>query len=627
VTEDQKVEGSEGKEPSLRLWSDDPAEVDLLSFSAISATVVEALLDDDLDPLAVGLSGSWGSGKTTVLRLIEQELEGTTTDEKAVLVVATDPWRYDPATGVKETLIAEVLDSLKTYIETSQGSKEQALALLKKLAKRVDWARAVHIAAKGALTFQVPSFDEVVQIVRPPEGESAPGLDAFRQEFQELMESDDLKQIRRVVVLVDDLDRCLNETVIDTLEAIRLFLAVPKMSFVIAADEDRVADAIRTRFGGEAPPDDDQPEEPAKLYLHKIVQTTVPIPALSRFDTEAYLILLQILTRLDGPTRTACIDRCSELRQTSGELDELAEVAGQDLSGELLFAARLTPILYEKLRGNPRRIKRFLNDLHVRQSIATRRGIVLDPEVIAKLMVLEVLLPKAFEQVLSWLAQNLLRDQISSLEAAAGRPTESQGPAQDDNGPEKSAGTSGKASKKSEAATTEGFDNDLLRWAKLPPPLSGIDLGPYLHLAAAFTGRALLDEGLPAQLRDLAANLVSSVRAEQKSVTDADLVALTPDDALTLAKHLARVARDRPTEQVAAVVGFLRITRLHAASVRTEAVALLQAIPGAEVEPATALRFEATDLALFMPVLEHWQKHASGPTKNAIAAALKKGAA
>jgi hypothetical protein len=34
----------------FELWSDDPAEVDLLSFSAISETVVEALLDDELDP-------------------------------------------------------------------------------------------------------------------------------------------------------------------------------------------------------------------------------------------------------------------------------------------------------------------------------------------------------------------------------------------------------------------------------------------------------------------------------------------------------------------------------------------------------------------------------------------------
>lgn len=55
--------------PTLSLWSDDPARIDLLSFDAVAQTVADALLDKALDPVALGLSGSWGSGKTTVLGL------------------------------------------------------------------------------------------------------------------------------------------------------------------------------------------------------------------------------------------------------------------------------------------------------------------------------------------------------------------------------------------------------------------------------------------------------------------------------------------------------------------------------------------------------------------------------
>ena len=113
---------------------------------------------------------------------------------------------------------------------------------------------------------------------------------------------------------------------------------------------------------------------------------------------------------------------CAELRMRSGDLDELSPVEGLDFSEEMAFAARLTPLLYEKLRGSPRRVKRFLNDLHVRQAIAQRRGISLDPAVVAKLMVLEVLLPTEFAQVLGWLARGVMRQQIDALEAAAGRP-------------------------------------------------------------------------------------------------------------------------------------------------------------------------------------------------------------
>jgi hypothetical protein len=611
----------------FQLWSDDPAEVDLLSFSAISETVVEALLDDELDPLAIGLSGSWGSGKTTVLRLIEQEVARASNSESTILVVPSDPWRYDPLTGAKETLISEVLGALRRHLESQHGSKDKAMLLLKGLVERVDWARALRVAAKGALAFQVPSFDDVINIVRPAQGSSAatPGLEAFRSEFQQLLESEELSNVRRVVVLVDDLDRCLPETVIETLEAIRLFLAVPKMSFVLAADEQRVAEAIRTRFE-EQVPSDDAPEDPASLYLHKIVQTTVPIPALSRFDTEAYLVLLQILGRLDQEQRTACVEACAELRRTTGELDELATTAGQDIAKELLFAARLTPILYEKLRGNPRRIKRFLNDLNIRQSVAAKRGIALDPEVIAKLMVLEVLLPDAFKNVLDWLARNEVRDRVAALETAAGRTTTE--PLTDDPDAEPESDKKGaKVVKLTDSATkspSDEFSDELIRWAKLPPPLSGTDLGPYLYLAAAFTGRALLDEGLPVQLRDLAANLVSSVRAEQKSVTDDDLLALSQSDAQALVQHLGRVARDRPTEQVAAVLGALRVARLNNSTVGDVAKALA-AIPGAEVEPATALHFaDPAYRALFPGLLERWQKRATGAAKNALNNALAK---
>ena len=79
----------------------------------------------------------------------------------------------------------------------------------------------------------------------------------------------------------------------------------------------------------------------------------------------------------------------------------------------------MTAILYQKLAGNPRRIKRFLNDMSVRRSIAARRGIELDNEVVAKLMVLEVLLPEQFKVVLSWLRGGELRDRLTVLERIA----------------------------------------------------------------------------------------------------------------------------------------------------------------------------------------------------------------
>ena len=374
----------------VRLWSDEPSPIDLLAFGAVAETAVEAVLDDKLDPIAVGISGPWGSGKSTILKLIKAELDsrGVANADEQILVVETDPWRYDPDVGAKGTLILEVLNALTVELEKYDGVPEEVEGALKKLAKRVNWVKALKLAARSSITLQLPGIDDLSSLVNDCDVDGDPeprNLDEFRQDFAELLAGEQLSHVRRVVVLVDDLDRCLPDTVVDTLETMRLFLSVPKMSFVIAADEDRVADALRDRYPAGNGPAGEEEEEPARLYLHKIVQTTLRLPALSRFDTEAYLLLLLLQSRVeDQLTETQfeqVVEGCTELRIAARTIDSIKIPKGLDIASEMQFAARLTPILYEKLRGSPRRVKRFLNDLNVRSSIAERRGIELDVSV------------------------------------------------------------------------------------------------------------------------------------------------------------------------------------------------------------------------------------------------------
>ena len=616
--------------PTVQLWSDDPERTDLLAFDAIAETLVDAVLDDSLDPIALGVSGSWGSGKTTVLNLIEQRLAAEGEGGTRVLPILTEAWRYDPALGAKESLITEVLERLATEIDEAADTAGKASALLSRLAKRVDWAKALKMAAKTSVIMQVPSLDSILELVKAPDGaddDTPRTLDGFRKEFAELLASDGLRHIRRVVVLVDDLDRCLPPTVVDTLETIRLFLAVPKMSFVIAADEDRVAEAIGLHFASTTEISGDD-EHPSRLYLHKIVQTTIPLPSLSRFDTQAYLLLLQVRSRLEEDALTALIAQCSQLRSSGATLDELTPVGGVDLAEPTAFAARLTPILYEKLRGNPRRIKRFLNDMRVRQSVASRRGIALAPEIVAKLMVLEQLVPDGFSLVMDWIAHGNLRGEIAALELAAGRPApeESAEPvdavAQDGAGP--SGADEGKVAPEPPTPEPE-FADDLLRWAKLPPSLSQVDLTPYLHLAASFSRRTLIDTELPERLRDIAANLLSSSRAEQRAVTDDDLALLRETEPSLLLRHLGRAARDRPADQRQAVNAILRIDRLHP-NLIDDVVAALSSIPAVDIEPATALQFDESPTDPLASVLRHWREHTSNPmARAAINERLKDG--
>jgi hypothetical protein len=591
-----------------------------LSFDAVAATVADAVLDHRLDPIALGLSGPWGSGKTTVLELVRADLESRNSSESKVLVIPTQPWRYDPAVGPKESLIAEVLDALSAELKPdAAGAAKQ---LLTRLVGRVNWAKALKVAAKAGIALQLPSIEDVLGLIKdnPDDSGAEPaerGLAGFRDDFQELLQSEDLKHISRVVVLVDDLDRCLPETVVETLEAIRLFLSARGMSFVIAADEDRVADAIQQRIQA-APPADPEMETPAKLYLHKIVQTTIPLPGLSRFDTQAYLLLLLAERRVTADAHATLTDSCAALRRSAASLDELEIPAGIDLNEELAFASRLTPILYEKFRGNPRRIKRFLNDLSVRQAVSERRGIQLPPAAVAKLMVLERLLRDDFETVLEWLAKNQLRDQLEALDRFANSPEPAEtamtsGAAEDAESKPKKKSTPTAASYVEAQAPDGGFTDTLVRWAKLSPTLDATDVSAYLYLAASFVGIELIDDGLPERLRDVAAALTSSLRTDRSAVSDDNLKALSGGDARILITYLGRQTRDQPGIQSYSVNAMLRLTEIHPGT-ENDVVAALKLIPLSALSAATVVLFNRLPEAIYGSVLAAWDQDGAPDT-------------
>ncbi|MDR6910645.1 hypothetical protein J2W54_002370 [Rhodococcus fascians] len=589
---------------SFPLWSDEPATTDLLAFNAVAETAADAIFNDALDPVAIGLSGAWGSGKTSVLELIKAEIETRSGSSGGkVLVVSTQPWRYDPTVGPKESLIAEVLETLGAEFKEEDPVGKAGLDAFKKLVKKVNWSKAVKMTATTAITMQLPKLDDIFGLVSddPESLESERGMAAFRDEFEKLLRDPALAHVSRIVVLVDDLDRCLPDTVVESLEAIRLFLSAKGMSFVIAADEDRVAEAIQQRF--KSPPSTDvNVESPAKLYLHKIVQTTIPLPALSRFDTHAYLFLLLSQDRVSPEVHAALVESCGDLRRSSGSLDDVSVPGGIDLTDELAVAARLTPILYEKFRGNPRRIKRFLNDLNVRQSIANRRGITLSSDAVAKLMVLERLLFADFQTVLDWLAQNKLRDKLEALDQVANTPASPPEDGTDQSTPD---GADAPSSSSDMPEASGGFSDTLIRWAKLPPALDASEVGGYLYLAASFSGIELIDEELPERLRDIASALTATLRTDRSAVDNAALSALNAQDARTLVTYLGRQTRDHPSIQKYSVNGMLRLADTHH-GIDDAVVSALKLIPPPDVQVATIMLLKSRTESAYEPVFTVW---------------------
>ena len=114
----------------------------------------------------------------------------------------------------------------------------------------------------------------------------------FQENFAELLED---ASIEKLIVLIDDLDRCLPDVAINTLEAVRLFMFTKKTAFVIAADESMIRYAVKKHFPDAT--DENQfnaGEAFANKYLEKLIQVPFRIPALGEVESCIYIMLLMV---------------------------------------------------------------------------------------------------------------------------------------------------------------------------------------------------------------------------------------------------------------------------------------------------------------------------------------------
>jgi len=485
------VEAVEALPGSAALWDDNPTTLDLLGFSTVVTPILTALTAPGLDPLTMGVYGPWGSGKSTVLELLEQQLRGN----RKYVVITTDPWEYEDHQDVKGTLIGVVLAELSRHADAARTRSQRAIELAKDLAERVSWARIGGAVARGVVTmrWEPAKLLEAFKL-RPDKPRDLVG---FRADFAALLD-----EIERVAVLVDDLDRCLPPAVVQTLEAIKLFLAVPKMAFVIAADDSMVRDAIAVQL-----PQSSRSDRIAAAYLEKIVQIPVSLPRLPAHDAEAFVGLLLASPQRDRAVLDPLIRHCTARRAASQAplLADLGDLAASLDPAALRLAAQIAQGLGADRIGNPRVIKRFLNAFGVRRSIATDRGIRIDAPVLVKLLILEERYRDAFRHVAA-LEPHEQNTVITGWERWARGETDAD---------------------QADGAEPPEALRAARAWAASPPSLAGQQLGAYLTLAAALISEQV-EVGVPAELVVLANRLMGEGDAAREQAAR-QLGDATPD--------------------------------------------------------------------------------------------------
>jgi len=405
----------------------------------------------------------------------------------------------------------------------------------------------VTLAQQGAATAASGLAGRLADPVPPADDEPVTDVEDFRSRFAALIGS--LTELAAVVVFIDDLDRCLPETVVDTFEAIRLLLGAPRTAFVVAANQKIVESAVDARYPelrGEG-----RSQGIGAQYLEKMLQLKIAVPALAVPEAVTYVNLLLAELHLPAEDFARLREHVAAQRVTDslgvafnlGTLGDLGLTVPPGLSADLQWAAAIAPVLARGSRGNPRQIKRFLNTLQLRRRAAERKHVSLEPAVLGKLMLLEDQHFGEFQQLFDWQVASggPSCPQLAAAEALA-RVGEDNGPAAAASAAaepgERTADTSSRParSRTGRRDAADAVDDEVrswaarepvLAWLRLPPALAEVDLRPYFTYSR---GQLALNAVAAGQLSAAQQSLLSSVLASTDAVRRAGLRRLSAVD-------------------------------------------------------------------------------------------------
>ena len=318
------------------------------------------------------------------------------------------------------------METIASHLIQAAKDEETILQKSKNLFARINGLRLLGLMAEGAaLAAGVPTFglisktfetakesldgvqneteskqivevgknlvDSGKNLIKPKEKQTPPQqIDEFRKEYGEILQ--DLG--KKLVIVIDNLDRCLPANAIQTLEAIRLFLFLNRTAFIIAADEEMIRHSVAEHYK-------DLSYRHQIDYLDKLIQIPIRVPKAGVLEIRAYLYMLYAIHQKIPTAKLASLRQFLETHlQQSWKSQSLnpedvtktiEEQHNQVLLSDFERANRIAPLLANSpnVYGNPRIVKRILNTIKMRTKIADKRQMPLDEAIITKLVIFE----------------------------------------------------------------------------------------------------------------------------------------------------------------------------------------------------------------------------------------------
>jgi hypothetical protein len=306
----------------FRILLDSPADDPALGFDQFADAFLEIV--EESDPrFAVGIFGTWGSGKTTLMRAIEKKASSPRI-AGSVVPVWFNAWRYER----EEHLIVPMLDTLRDALfdwanehKGDPGVREKAVhaaavagraaraifAGVTLKAKSPSWMGGLDVGFDGSkFLSEVRQGNDDEEAADTPQSFYHASFKAMKEAFDSFVVDEDDHQKRardtdeqrvvkrRIVVFVDDLDRCLPLNALEVLESMKLFFDLDGFIFVVALDREVVERVIEAKYGGEratAIPANGEREPTIRgsEYIKKIFQVPFALPPVAPEQLDEFM--------------------------------------------------------------------------------------------------------------------------------------------------------------------------------------------------------------------------------------------------------------------------------------------------------------------------------------------------
>lgn len=313
------------------------------------------------ESFVLGLSGPWGSGKTSILNMVENELSSK--DE--VVIIWFNPWLFSGTNELVEQFFSEIAaqivenqptnengkqiaGTISTWLRRLQGVAQTAgTAIAQAKGAPAPSAAAVGAATSMALGAAADKLQSIQQAIHTPALQGS--LRKQRKQLEELL----IAFGKRIVVFIDDIDRLNPNEVREIVRLVRLTADFPNVYYLLAFDRFRVERAL----GDDA--------ESGRAYLEKIFQNIFDLPPISQQQLQSFLaneVNLVIENKEHGPEHSEYL---------------------QDVFRQGIF-----PLFYQ-----PRDVRRYINSLNFSLDAFGKELAVAD---ILGLEAIRTLLPETF---------------------------------------------------------------------------------------------------------------------------------------------------------------------------------------------------------------------------------------